>query len=361
MKKFCMFCGNKPSNKNKEHILPKWLLAMTGAPNREVSLGRDWNSKNLEVRKYSFSSYTFPACTACNDLYSVMENSVKPVVVSLQTGLPISTNEADLLLDWFDKVRTGLWLASFYLNRNWRGISPGFFINQRVAANDRCLLIYKCIDSFSGLTILGTDTPIFDMMPSVFGMRINGLFIVSVSKDFLLHQELGLPIISKKKFVVGKNGYFAEYVTGSELASEPNIKNDFLPAASAIYQAILKSELRENISGDEFFSSDYCKNMFMEEKYRGKIFISGVDHKFQEFCEGVRCFISPPGYYRNNFLSAELSFCIANLQRKLFIDNYTFDGIAGEDKEFYLNQVNSAVKIHDLITDAFKKAVLEYL
>ena len=27
MAKYCMFCGNKPQDKNKEHIIPRWLIA----------------------------------------------------------------------------------------------------------------------------------------------------------------------------------------------------------------------------------------------------------------------------------------------------------------------------------------------
>ena len=27
MAKYCVFCGNKPQDKNKEHIIPRWLIA----------------------------------------------------------------------------------------------------------------------------------------------------------------------------------------------------------------------------------------------------------------------------------------------------------------------------------------------
>lgn len=43
MDKFCVFCGSKPESKNKEHILPQWLLKLTGDPNREIFLGRKWH------------------------------------------------------------------------------------------------------------------------------------------------------------------------------------------------------------------------------------------------------------------------------------------------------------------------------
>jgi len=37
--KYCVFCGKPPSDKNKEHVLPHWLIKMTGDPNRVVNLG----------------------------------------------------------------------------------------------------------------------------------------------------------------------------------------------------------------------------------------------------------------------------------------------------------------------------------
>jgi hypothetical protein len=30
--KFCLFCAALPSGKTKEHVVPRWLLRMTGKP-----------------------------------------------------------------------------------------------------------------------------------------------------------------------------------------------------------------------------------------------------------------------------------------------------------------------------------------
>lgn len=42
--KFCVFCGKKPKNKTKEHILPKWLIKLTGKPNRQINVGLDFSN-----------------------------------------------------------------------------------------------------------------------------------------------------------------------------------------------------------------------------------------------------------------------------------------------------------------------------
>jgi hypothetical protein len=48
MDKFCVFCGKKPQSKNREHIIPQWLIALTGDPNRDVYLVRKWASSLSE-------------------------------------------------------------------------------------------------------------------------------------------------------------------------------------------------------------------------------------------------------------------------------------------------------------------------
>src|SRR5215467_1644940 len=62
MPKVCVFCGRPPKGKNKEHVIPKWLIALTGESKRKVYLGRKWAHPELEKRIYPLNSFTFPAC-----------------------------------------------------------------------------------------------------------------------------------------------------------------------------------------------------------------------------------------------------------------------------------------------------------
>jgi hypothetical protein len=138
MPKVCVFCGSLPKGKNKEHVLPRWLIGLTGDPGRKVYLGREWTSPELKERIYSLSSFTFPACEACNTEYSELETRAKSIMQSLLALLPVSAGDFDVLLDWFDKVRTGLWVGLLYLNRNYRGLTPQFYIKSRIATGTAC-------------------------------------------------------------------------------------------------------------------------------------------------------------------------------------------------------------------------------
>jgi len=78
--KFCVFCGQKPENKNKEHVLPKWLIKLTGKPNRQINIGLNFSDfkKDTEIkeRKYSINSFTLPACEKCNTEYENLEKKL---------------------------------------------------------------------------------------------------------------------------------------------------------------------------------------------------------------------------------------------------------------------------------------------
>ncbi|QNF21626.1 hypothetical protein FT688_20720 [Aeromonas hydrophila] len=142
-RKFCVFCGKKPSNKNKEHIVPKWLIELTGDKNRQILAGRDWSDGSLKERVFSFSSFTLPACKLCNSEYGILEGETKPIILNIINNKEVSHDDINKLLDWFDKVRIGLWFSTIVLNKNHNGIKPHFYISDRIGKSDRALLIYK--------------------------------------------------------------------------------------------------------------------------------------------------------------------------------------------------------------------------
>jgi len=146
---FCVFCGNVPTDNNPEHVLPTWLLKLTGDPKRTASFG--WDYQQDKKRKFAFSSFVFPACKSCNEEYSQLETAAGPILTELCNDSTITVMEADIILDWFDKVRIGLWLGFHILDRNIFGLDPMFHIENRVARKDRLLFITHFIDQKKNL------------------------------------------------------------------------------------------------------------------------------------------------------------------------------------------------------------------
>jgi hypothetical protein len=242
MPKVCVFCGSKPQNKNKEHVLPRWLIELTGDPNRKGFFGRDWTKDDLPERIYSFSSFTFPACTSCNDAASGLEAKAKDVVLSMLGSEAISAADIDILLDWLDKVRTGLWLGYTYLNKNFHGIDPQYYIISRMASRDRVLFVYRDIEDAKLLSFAGPESPIFQIMPTSMVLRVNKLHFFSASTLNLIAELVGFPYIVGRRLVKDRQGELADFHEGTQRVSVPPVPFHVYQGGALFFQSIIPPE-----------------------------------------------------------------------------------------------------------------------
>lgn len=197
MDKICIFCGEKPKNKNREHVLPQWLMEATGDPKRIVDLGYNYE-KNKKIT-FDWKNFTAPSCTSCNEEYSELEGFTKPIVEKLLLKEPLITSEILYLLDWLDKIRIGLWLNYYYLEENKAAIQPHLCVNNRLGMKDRFLQIHflESKKKQDGLNAFGVDSFAFQYLPSCFGLRINNLLLINASSDFIISKNCGFPYPSK--------------------------------------------------------------------------------------------------------------------------------------------------------------------
>ena len=87
--KFCIFCGEKPKNKNLEHVIPQWLIRLSNNEHEDVySLFPEGH------RKINFMQFKFPACTECNSKYAELEAKVKGIMEKVLAGQSINGMEA---------------------------------------------------------------------------------------------------------------------------------------------------------------------------------------------------------------------------------------------------------------------------
>lgn len=189
--KFCVFCGKAPEAKNKEHVLPQWLLNFTGDPNRVVNFGI--NYKTGKVLRFAWKSLVMPACESCNTEFASLESDVKPVIEKLLDKRGISVLDYGMVLDWLDKVRVGLWLNYHILQGNPMGIEPSFYVKDRMRQKDRFLAVYPIDENSKGLNAHGVESFAFHLEPSAFSLRINNIHIVNCSSDYLFSSRCGFP------------------------------------------------------------------------------------------------------------------------------------------------------------------------
>ncbi len=231
--KFCIFCGGKPQKKNREHVIPQWLIHMTGREKKDVFTEFPEDAKHM-----AFMNFTFPACEKCNSDYSALEIAAKAVMEKVLAGGKISGTEASVLMDWFDKVRVGLWLSWMYYDPKLKAaVQPHFFINSRVGTSDRMLNIRKLNLSDKenkGILFLGTNSTWFNYCPSAFTMVINDYYFMNASTNGLVSQHLGFPVIRKPEIFDEDTGRFcAEIELGNQKIINPVVKG-FIPHSESV-------------------------------------------------------------------------------------------------------------------------------
>jgi hypothetical protein len=219
----CVFCGGQPSNRNREHVLPQWLLQLTGDPRRVVPLACNWETG--EQISFSWNSFTAPACTTCNDSFSELEGAASVIVRRLLAGDDLTGQSVDVLLRWLDKVRVGLWLISNVLGGGPLSVEPTFAIRDRMDAADRAVIVVRTSGPAEALTVIGVGLPMFRFMPSCIGIVINGLALINVSAVGLLGDRSGFPWLDVQR--IAGNGQL-------ESGSEPEtIESDHRSSTSS--------------------------------------------------------------------------------------------------------------------------------
>lgn len=254
----CIFCG-KPisdSERTDEHVIPQWLINQTGKPDRTItflSFVTDSSPENI-----SLNNLSFPAHKKCNNERTDFENKAKRVINKVLNSELVNTNDINLLLKWFDKVRIGLWLGYNSKLTEDKRVIPHFYINQRINKADRILIIEKMPDFGDRINFCGAESPVFKYMPSAFLLCINGYIFTNASTIGLCSHNLGFP--SFDCFSEGTNGQLEakEIVRPKNKLKEPIIK--YLKSnknSVIIYQPIFKGLLEHCQEKDMSYAKEH--------------------------------------------------------------------------------------------------------
>lgn len=345
MKKFCVFCGNKPENKSNEHIFPLWLLELTGNPSRLAKHGYTKRS-NPSIRKYAFDEFKFPACKECNEKYSDLENDTKNIVKRILDNDSVSCSDFSTFLDWFDKIRVGIWLGFYYLDKNIANIIPHFFITSRLRKYDRMLLITKIIDAPLGINYTDSESLFFYNSPRCLSLRINNFYFLSISFQFLFSHRIGFPY-PQKIYYHPDNSLNVDLAPGTERIMMPIIRKPFRVVGTEIYQPIFQEWIL-NLDQKESFLSDYVKSKSIDcQQGIGKILISkkGALSEYPDFLSKEWM---PEHEYSYSEISYKQPLTTLEMQRYLidtFIKKYIYKSKEFE-KQMRLQTRNQIVDIN---------------
>lgn len=254
---FCVFCGSHvpKSVRTKEHIFPKWLLEATGDPNRPFDLGCHPDTGEKRIRPAS--TFEFPACDICNQTFGKrLESRAKPIITAISDRRSISVRQAYILLDWLDKVRVGVWLGYHMLNKEQR-FHPRFHISTRIGRKDRVAVIgVDPNDKSKILQYGGHDNDLFASSQCALFLRINNIRILSLSFDFAVSQETGLPTSDSMVLLPGNTGYLKHNLLPGTYQLDP-LWEDFAGlGGTVIAQPVIDTRgLAPNFAANLYFDS----------------------------------------------------------------------------------------------------------
>lgn len=269
MAKSCVFCGQRPVAKNKEHVIPEWLIKATGKPGRLASFGT-FHPTSSAPKVFAFDQLVFPACTTCNEGFGRTEDQAKRVIDRMFSEQPLAAQDFDVLLDWLDKVRVGMWLGMMYLEGNPWEIVPKFHISARVGLRDRTVGIARIEGRQSGINLVGPESPCFGLSPTAMCLLINDVALFNSSAIDLCSRRLGFPFATR--FQPQSDGRMqCEVQPGLERILIPVQRFSYRPSMPFIYQPILERTMREP---PDPYDCDYVRaNCLDLEAGRGSLFL----------------------------------------------------------------------------------------
>jgi hypothetical protein len=143
--------------------------------------------------RLSFSALSVPACAECNSNQSVLEDNAKEVVGRMCDWEAVGAADVDVLLDWLDKVRIGVWYYSLYVAPFAGGVKPKFGVGYRLGTKDRAVVVYRADFKRRGLRAFGCDFPSFQHFPCCFALSVMDTVFCNISFDFLFSERMGFP------------------------------------------------------------------------------------------------------------------------------------------------------------------------
>jgi len=351
--KSCVFCGQEPDSKTLEHVIPRWLIEMTGSPNRVVQFGFDFQRGT--PRKFAFDQFRVPACRSCNGRFSELESKAKITVRKILDRSPMTQSDFDLLLDWLDKVRVGLWIAYRLLDRDRWGVRPHFHVEKRIAANDRLLVLTMTDYGRKGTAFLGVHTPAFQLLPSCFALIINDFCFFNISRDSLLSRRMGFPFPEKREFRDEDDNTVVVMRDGLKKIRRPFLRKRFLVPGVEFYQVMFGEPMGWEECREWYGSHYVIENSLDWERGKGKVFMQGNGRLAPYPDEPSEKWI-PETMLEYKSCCRELDLQVLGFQNYLLANMPSMRSLSEEEKSLWRTNIKGATEVNRILMDKMRAA-----
>lgn len=257
----CVFC-NEPLTKSKsdwEHAVPQWLHAYTGNPHRTGNFRMLLSGLGYANVQIPWKEFAAKSHAKCNGRHQKLETNAAPVLKKIGSGMLVTQIDAGRLAAWLDKVRVGLWWTVLGKSGNPLQVPGTFGVSARMNRADRFFRVTRVPGIGSGLNIFGCESLLFHNMPSVFGLRVNELFIVSASTHHMLSERMGFPFPIHTTYDPETGQVDCECEVNDGTLNWPVFQSESFLRGRTFYQAIYGRDRTPFIScdtGSHKFSTD---------------------------------------------------------------------------------------------------------
>jgi len=348
--KKCIFCGKKPLKKSKEHVIPDWLIRLTGNENRKTFMGFD--EKTHDIKELAFDQFVFPACEDCNNIYgNLLEDKASVIMKKLLKESDLSENEFNHLLTWFDKIRLGCLIGIWTKSPVYHQIEPKKYIGEGLNNSDMYLRIYKSDYDKKRLHISGIWWSAFMYVPVCFCLNINQYYFIFMSSEYLVSRRLGLPFPGSSEYL--NNGII-------KVNMQPPLKRIFNPIIKGfadhncveIFQPVMSESITNNDSSklweSLYFSDEYTKSIFMDKESRRGALFFGKENNICKYSSINKLEYIPETKMRDNELRKHVFTQMLKLQNFSIVNEPSLDNLSDlPTKKFYKRDYNASKTINN--------------
>ncbi len=203
------------------------------------------------------------------------------------------------------------------------------------------LLVYPYNGGHLGMNIFGSESPLFGIYPTAFGMRINNLLFINGSTDYLLAPRAGFPYPKNAEAKAGGNEYSVRELRVDKMAGSP-MKLGFFKPSMGFGQVINSGNVYMK------FQEIYQKSLFEHGGSFGEGIVKSKIIRFKpdgmEYLKENACI----DFGQINFKDAKMAYRILNQAYEMC-------------EYFFLNQIAKPQHDCSLFLEAHRKVKKQFL
>jgi len=253
-------------------------------------------------------------------------------------------------MDWFDKVRVGLWLGFHQLSKNMLHVKPQFHIERRIGQFDRLLIVEKYAPATQRLNFGGADTPAFGLTPSAFTLTVNDFHFTNVSYSFLVSRRLGFPFPSESYLVKDREGLMHTMQPARRRIMRPVLQRTIKERGVTLFQPMFPQDLAENLS--EYYDDPYVRAHSLEYSAGvGSVFMETPKEPVRPLGSSEQIVLNPVAIYGLEELLLRSVVSICDWQDWLTEGTFGYGDLTPEQRRYVRARQNMTKSVNKILRD----------